>query len=132
MLQEQTDRTGHALPEPPRSNEARARRGPDVYLPAVEGVGHELRSRRGQDTVEHDPEPTRSGSLERLEGSRVHVLDDLAEELPEHPAGVESQGQDPGERTQTHHEDEDERPENLGNGPEPTEQRLCSDIDPDP
>ncbi len=110
MLQEQVDRHVDALPEPPRSHETQARRSPDIHLPTVEGIGHKLRSRLREDPVQHDAETARSGGLERLERARVHVLDDLPEELPEHPARVERQCQDSGERPQSHHEDEDERP----------------------
>jgi hypothetical protein len=91
VLEEQADRDVDALAQPAGAHEAEHGRGPDVDLPAIEGVGEELRPGLGQDAVEEDGRPSRAARLQSLERARVDILEDFAEELSEETPGVAAQ-----------------------------------------
>src|SRR5439155_1358957 len=69
--------------------------------------------------------------LECLERPGIDVLQHLAEELTEDSASVDAERQDAGERPEPYHEDEDERPHDLGNGPQHVQQSLTERVDRD-
>ena len=129
MFQEETDGNLDLLAQAASPDIPQDDRLPDVHLPPVESVGRKIRKDLGEDAIEKDLQPGGAGCLQRLDRLGLDVLDDLPEQPSQDPARVNPQGQHSGKRPQAHRKDQDQRPDDMGDGPQEVQRGLCAKVE---
>ena len=128
MLQEEADGDLDLLAQAAGPDIPQDDRLPDVDLPPVESVGRKIRKDLGEDAIEKDLQPGGAGRLQRLDRLGLDVLDDLPEQPSQDPARVNPQGEHSGKRPQAHRKDQDQRPDDMGDGPQEVQGGFCADM----
>ncbi|VFT22104.1 Uncharacterised protein [Pseudomonas aeruginosa] len=101
------------LPEPAGTDEAEHAGHADIVLPAVQGIGHQLRPDPRQGAIGECREASAAGQAQGLGGLRRGVLQGFGEQPAEHAAGVQRQGEGPGVRPEPGRQHHQRAPDQL-------------------
>ena len=115
---EQTHGELQLLPNPTGADEAQHGGRADGALERVEAVAHEAGQRLGDEREQHESlaAPARRG--EHLHRRGIDLLEEVRVHAAEDPGVGDPERQRTGARAEAHRDDEEQRPEELGHGPE--------------